>query len=113
MTKNFAGADGRVTTLKGVGLEWSQSEGGRMEMQEVTGSDFELKADLVLLAMGFVHPIHEGNIEALKVNLDDRGNVDADTEAYQTVTYFCSWRYAAWSVACRLGDPNRQCAFDR
>ena len=84
MTKNFAGADGRVTTLNGVGLEWSQGEDGRMEMQEVNGSDFELKADLVLLAMGFVHPIHEGMIEALKVNLDDRGNVDADTEAYQT-----------------------------
>ena len=84
MTKNFTGADGRVTTLNGVGLEWSQGEDGRMEMQEVNGSDFELKADLVLLAMGFVHPIHEGMIEALKVNLDDRGNVDADTEAYQT-----------------------------
>jgi len=84
MTKNFAGADGRVTTLNGVGLEWTQGEDGRMEMQEVNGSDFELKADLVLLAMGFVHPIHEGMIEALKVKLDDRGNVDADTEAYQT-----------------------------
>ncbi len=84
MTKNFAGADGRVTTLNGVGLEWTQGEDGRMEMQEINGSDFELKADLVLLAMGFVHPIHEGMIEALKVNLDDRGNVDADTEAYQT-----------------------------
>ena len=84
MTKNFAGVDGRVTTLNGVGLEWTQGEDGRMEMQEVNGSDFELKADLVLLAMGFVHPIHEGMIEALKVNLDDRGNVDADTEAYQT-----------------------------
>ena len=84
MTKNFAGADGRVTTLNGVGLEWTQGEGGRMKMQELNGSDFELKADLVLLAMGFVHPIHEGMIEALKVNLDDRGNVDADTEAYQT-----------------------------
>ena len=84
MTKNFAGVDGRVTTLNGVGLEWTQGEDGRMEMQEVNDSDFELKADLVLLAMGFVHPIHEGMIEALKVNLDDRGNVDADTEAYQT-----------------------------
>jgi len=84
MTKNFTGADGRVTTLNGVGLEWTQGEDGRMEMQEINGSDFELKADLVLLAMGFVHPIHEGMIEALKVNLDDRGNVDADTEAYQT-----------------------------
>ncbi len=84
MTKNFTGADGRVTTLNGVGLEWTQGEDGRMEMQEINGSHFELKADLVLLAMGFVHPIHEGMIEALKVNLDDRGNVDADTEAYQT-----------------------------
>ncbi|MED6312050.1 MAG: glutamate synthase subunit beta, partial [Pseudomonadota bacterium] len=56
MTKNFTGADGRVTTLNGVGLEWTQGEDGRMEMQEINGSDFELKADLVLLAMGFVHP---------------------------------------------------------
>jgi len=84
MTKNFAGENGRVTTLNGVRLEWAQGEGGRMEMQEVAGSEFELKADLVLLAMGFVHPIHEGMIEALKVNLDDRGNVDANTDAYQT-----------------------------
>ena len=53
-------------------------------MQEVEGSDFELKADLVLLAMGFVHPVHEGMIETLKIGLDDRGNIDANTDEYQT-----------------------------
>ena len=84
MTKNFAGENGHVTELNGVGLEWTPGEGGRMVMQEVEGSDFELKADLVLLAMGFVHPVHEGMIETLKIGLDDRGNIDANTDEYQT-----------------------------
>ena len=84
MTKNFAGENGHVTVLNGVGLEWTPGEGGRMVMQEVEGSDFELKADLVLLAMGFVHPVHEGMIENLKIGLDDRGNINANTEEYQT-----------------------------
>jgi glutamate synthase (NADPH/NADH) small chain len=56
-------------------------------MSEVAGSEFEIKADLVTLAMGFVHPVHEGMIEALGVELDARGNVKADTDganAYKT-----------------------------
>ena len=53
-------------------------------MQEVAGSEFELQADLVLLAMGFVHPVHEGMLESLGVKLDPRGNVEADTEEYRT-----------------------------
>ena len=43
-----------------------------------------MKADLVLLAMGFVHPTHQGLLEELGVKRDGRGNVDADTERYQT-----------------------------
>ena len=43
-----------------------------------------MQADLVLLAMGFVHPVHEGMIQTLGVKLDPRGNVEADTVAYQT-----------------------------
>ena len=56
-------------------------------MSEVEGSEFELKADLVALAMGFVHPVHEGLIEELGVELDGRGNVRGETEgdnAYHT-----------------------------
>ncbi len=84
MTKSFTGTNSEVTTLNGIRLEWAAGEDGRMEMQEVAGSEFELQADLVLLAMGFVHPVHEGMLESLGVKLDPRGNVEADTEEYRT-----------------------------
>ncbi|HYQ72229.1 MAG TPA: FAD-dependent oxidoreductase, partial [Gammaproteobacteria bacterium] len=54
------------------------------QMEEIPGSEFKLKADMVLLAMGFVHPVHEGMLQELGVDLDPRGNVQADTERYQT-----------------------------
>jgi glutamate synthase (NADPH) small chain len=50
----------------------------------VPGSEFEIKTDLVLLAMGFVHPVHEGMIDALGVALDQRGNVRANTIDYKS-----------------------------
>ena len=50
----------------------------------VPGTVFDIEADLVLLAMGFVHPVHEGMLKALGVALDQRGNVSADTNAYLT-----------------------------
>jgi len=53
-------------------------------MQEVAGSEFHIKADLVLLAMGFVHPVHSGLIENLEVELDPRGNVKANDLNYLT-----------------------------
>ena len=53
-------------------------------MTEVAGSEFELEADLVLLALGFVSPVHEGLIEQLGVGLDRRGNVAADESDYGT-----------------------------
>jgi glutamate synthase (NADPH/NADH) small chain len=53
-------------------------------MADVPGSEMELKADLVLLAMGFVHPTHQGLLEQLGVKRDARGNVEADTERYRT-----------------------------
>ena len=53
-------------------------------MEEIAGSEFQLKADLVLLAMGFVHPVHEGMLQELGVDLDARGNVQADTGQYRT-----------------------------
>ncbi|MEQ8804777.1 MAG: glutamate synthase subunit beta [Rhodospirillales bacterium] len=85
MTKSFsAGPDGRVSALNCVRLEWQPNDKGGMDMVEVPGSEFTLKADLVLLAMGFVHPIHEGMIKAMGVDLDPRGNIKADTDKYAT-----------------------------
>jgi glutamate synthase (NADPH/NADH) small chain len=87
-TKSFMDdGQGHVTGIRCVKVEWEKDSSGHWKMQEVPGSEFELKADLVTLAMGFVHPIHEGLLEELGVELDTRGNVKAATEgatAYKT-----------------------------
>jgi glutamate synthase (NADPH/NADH) small chain len=83
LTKRAVGENGRVTALDCVRVEWVH-EAGRMQMREVAGSEFQMKADLVLLAMGFLGPRKAGLLETSGVALDARGNVRADTEAYQT-----------------------------
>ncbi|MEL0106735.1 MAG: glutamate synthase subunit beta [Rhodospirillaceae bacterium] len=84
-TKAFLGDDnGKVRALQTARVRWAKGENGSMSMEEVPGSEKEMKAGLVLLAMGFVHPVHDGLIKDLKVKLDDRGNVLADTDHYQT-----------------------------
>ena len=75
LTKEFLGnAEGHVTKLRCVRVD------GAMKEQE--GSSFEMRADLVLLAMGFVAPISEGLLDGLGVSLDGRGNVVADQKSY-------------------------------
>ncbi|NDU92701.1 MAG: glutamate synthase subunit beta [Ferrovum sp.] len=83
-TKAFKGSNGRLEKLQVVRLEWKQDGNGQMTMSEITGSEFEIKADLVLLAMGYLHPVHAGLLQQLGVALDARGNVAANTEQYQT-----------------------------
>jgi glutamate synthase (NADPH/NADH) small chain len=75
LTREFLGENGLVKKLICVKVDG--------KMQAIPGTEFELKADLVLLAMGFVSPIHDGMIEQLGVTLDQRGNVAADTRAYK------------------------------
>ena len=83
-TRSIEGADGKVTAINCVRVDWQQDDSGQWQMEEISGSEFQLKADLVLLAMGFIHPVHEGMLKELGVELDARGNVQADTEQYQT-----------------------------
>lgn len=75
-TQSFVGANGKVAALNCVEVDG--------KFQPVPGTEFTLEADLVLLAMGFVHPVHEGLIDGLGVEKDGRGNVLADTVRYQT-----------------------------
>lgn len=82
-TKAFVGTNGQITALRVSRLEW-QTVNGRQTMLETPNSEFTIKADLVLLAMGFVHPIHEGMLRELGVALDERGNIRAETNDYQT-----------------------------
>ena len=82
-TKSFEGENGKVTAINCIRLNWSKDENGGWKMKEIPGSEFQLRADLVLLAMGFVHPVHEGMLQELGVELDARGNVLANTDQYQ------------------------------
>ena len=85
-TERFIGdADGRVRSLQVVRAEMVR-DGGRMRLVAVPGSDFEVKADLVLLAMGFVGPDKGGLMSELGVKMTDRGNV---------------WRDANWMTSER------------
>ncbi|MFZ3358651.1 MAG: glutamate synthase subunit beta [Xanthobacteraceae bacterium] len=76
MTTKFSGENGAVKTLHCVRVD--------AKMQHIAGSDFEIPAELVLLAMGFVHPVHDGMIKSLDLALDRRGNISASTENYKT-----------------------------
>ena len=77
-TKRFSGEHGVVKKLHAVRLEWKKGDNGRMSMIEIPGSDFEMEADLVLLALGFLGPERQGLISELGVKLDERGNVAVD-----------------------------------
>jgi glutamate synthase (NADPH/NADH) small chain len=80
-TKRFEGKNGKLEKLIAVRLEWKDGK-----MQEIAGSEFEMKADLVLLAMGFVSPAQQV-LDAFGVEKDNRGNAKAATEgekAYYT-----------------------------
>jgi len=79
-TKSFNGKNGKVESLTACHVEWVKDAKGGMAMQEVPGTEFTIPADLVLLAMGYLHPVHEGMIAELSVAKDSRGNVKATTD---------------------------------
>jgi len=78
LTRRFTGKNGKVSGAEAVLVEWMQGDDGKMVMKEVPGSEFGIEADLVLLAMGFIHPVHVGLVSELDLALDDRGNIDID-----------------------------------
>jgi glutamate synthase (NADPH/NADH) small chain len=76
LTTHFTGENGRVRRMHCVRVDEA--------FKPVPGTEFDMKADLVLLAMGFVSPLHEGAVSELGLELDARGNVKADTADYRT-----------------------------
>jgi len=100
--------NGQLTGLECARVEWV---GGKM--QEVAGSEFTLKADLVLLAMGFVGPNPTGLIEQASVALDARGNVAANTSDYATSQegiFSCGDMRRGQSLVVWAIREGRQCA---
>ena len=80
VTKSFEGSGGKVERLIACHVEWAKDAKGAMVMKEVEGTEFTIPAQLVLLAMGYLHPVHAGLIDALGVEKDARGNVKAATD---------------------------------
>ena len=105
MTTGIKGEDGRVTAITCTKVDET--------MQAIAGSEFELKADLILLAMGFIHPVHEGMLDDLSLERDGRGNVAADTATYQTSDaniFACGDMRRGQSLVVWAIREGRQCA---
>jgi glutamate synthase (NADPH/NADH) small chain len=108
LTKEVLGEDGRVTGLRCVRADWENGQ-----LKEVEGSDFVLKADLILLAMGFLGPRKAGLLSQAGVTLDGRGNVAADTNSYATTqqgVYACGDMRRGQSLVVWAIREGRQCA---
>jgi glutamate synthase (NADPH/NADH) small chain len=84
LTTGFVGENGQVTALQCARSELVQGADGRMIIQPVPGTEFEIKADLVLLAMGFLGPRKEGAVESSGVELTPQGNIRASMSDYRT-----------------------------
>ena len=108
LTREVIGENGVVTGLKCVRADWS---GG--QLKEVPGSEFVIRADLILLAMGFLGPKTAGLIDQAGVKLTDRGNVDANTIDYRTsedMVFSCGDMRRGQSLIVWAIREGRQCA---
>jgi glutamate synthase (NADPH/NADH) small chain len=113
LTKSAVGKDGKIEALECVRVEWVKDAEGRTQMVEIPNTQFELKADLVLLAMGFLGPRKAGLVEKSGVALDPRGNVKADTESYRTSVakmFSCGDMRRGQSLVVWAIREGRQCA---
>ncbi|MDD5347989.1 MAG: glutamate synthase subunit beta [Candidatus Omnitrophica bacterium] len=111
LTKRFVG-DKSVQKLECVRVVFEEDVPGCVKMTEVPGAEFEIEADLAILAVGFLHPEHKGLLEELKVDFDARGNVrTGESFATSRKKVFCcgdmrrGQSLVVWAIA-----EGRRCA---
>jgi len=110
MTKKFSGVETRVTQLQCCKVEWTRKN-GTWKLKELPGTEFTLQADIVLLAMGFLHVSHNGLVKELDLKLDESGNVV--TKNYQTnqpAVFAAGDTDSGASLVVRAIDGGRQAA---
>ena len=112
MTKRFVGYEGKVTHLECVRVDWVFEDGQRPRMVEIPGSEFTIPADIVFLAMGFVHPQHEGLLDALDVEYDAFGNVKTGASLSSSVdkVFACGDMQRGQSLVVHAIASGRHCA---
>jgi glutamate synthase (NADPH/NADH) small chain len=113
LTRRAVGENGQLTGIECVRVEWQKGADGRMAMQPVAGSEFTLKADLVLLAMGFLGPHRDPLLSDAGVELDPRGNVKANVVDYASSVpgvFACGDMRRGQSLVVWAIREGRQCA---
>lgn len=113
LTKKFiSDSDGNVKELECVRVEWINDSKNNKVMKEIAGSNFSIMADLVLIAMGFTNPQHEGLLNDLKVNYDKRGNVKADNKMQSNIKgiFTCGDMHRGQSLVVHAIASGRKCA---
>ena len=113
VTTAFVGENGQVAALRCVRSELARRADGRLSVQQVTGSEFEIKADLVLLAMGFVGPTRSGAVEGSAVELTTQGTVRASMSDYRTSrdrVFACGDMRRGQSLVVWAIREGRECA---
>ncbi len=78
MTKSFQGENGQVRKAEIVDIEWQKGDDGKMQIREMADTSRLINADLVLLSMGFVHPVHEGLLDSLGIDYSGKGNISVN-----------------------------------
>jgi glutamate synthase (NADPH/NADH) small chain len=113
LTKSVISEGGKVTAIECVRADWSPGPNGQMTMQEVPGSTFQIKADLVLLAMGFLGPRTEGLLAQAGVEMSPRGAVAAEFAAHKTSAdriFSCGDMRRGQSLVVWAIREGRECA---
>ena len=113
ITKRFVDdGDGNVAALECARVDWEHEPGQRPTMVEVPGSEFTIPADMVFLAMGFVHPQHDGLLDALGVAYDPMGNVATDGKLASSVdkVFACGDMERGQSLVVHAIASGRRCA---
>ncbi len=98
LTKEFLGENGRVARLRCTKIIWNRDNSSKPGFEEIPGSEFEIEADLVLLAMGFIHPEHGALVNNFELEMDSRGNIKVDS------SYMTSRRGIFAAGDCQIGQ---------
>lgn len=108
----FAGEDNTVKKVHCIRLQMVPNEKGNMVFEEVKGSEFEIDAELVLFAMGFLHPEHHTFLEKFGVEFDQRGNVKTDKNHMTNISgiFAAGDMRTGQSLVCRAISDGRQAA---
>ena len=110
MTKRFIGVDIKVKQILAAKVEWTAHR-GQPKMTEVPDSEFTLDADLVLLALGFVHVVHRGLVDTLGLALDERGNLSVnDYMTSEEGVFAAGDALVGASLVVRAIDAGREAA---